>query len=230
VLDLLTVLFLFALFVFVFDPGMANVDEATYRALKGGGLLAAGGAAAMFAVMFLLAGHPERWGRFVQRAERVLPARIAHLIARLARTFAEGLAVLRRPGPLLRSALLSLPVWLAITVSIWLVTRGFHISMPFTGTFLVVALLVVGVTVPTPGSVGGFHYAYRVGTTVFFGVQNERAVGAAIVLHAISFGVAALLGVVFMLQDGLSFAKLRSMAATKEGGGAPPEPEGGLAP
>lgn len=224
VLDLLTVLFLFALFVFVFDPGMAHMDEATYRALKGGGLVAAAGVAAAFVVMFLLAGHPERLGQLVQRAERVLPARFAHLFARLARTFAEGLAVLRRPGPLFRSAVLSLPVWLAITAAIWLVTRAFRIEMPFTGAFLVVALLAIGVTVPTPGAVGGFHYAYRLATTVFFGVPSERAVGAAIVLHAISFGVAALLGVVFMLQDGLSFSKLKSMAASKEpgagGGGA----------
>jgi len=225
VLDLLTVLFLFALFVFVFDPGMANVDEATYRAIKGGGLAAAAGVAVAFAVMFLLAGHPERLGLLVQRAERVLPAGVAQIIARMARTFAEGLAVLRRPGPLFRAAVLSLPVWLAIAVAIWLVSRAFHINIPFTGTFLIVAVLVVGVSVPTPGAVGGFHYAYRLAATVFFGVPGERAVGAAIVLHAISFGVAALLGVVFMLQDGLSFAKLKSMAASKEqgaeGGGAP---------
>ena len=239
VLDLLTVLFLFALFVFLFDPGMANVDEATFRALKGGGLLAACGAGALLAFMFLLAGHPERWGRIVQRVEHVLPARIADFFARLARTFAEGLAVLRRPGPLLRAALLSLPVWLAITTGIWLVTRAFHVAMPYTGSFLIVALLTVGVTVPTPGSVGGFHYAYRVGATVFFGVPNERAVGAAIVLHAISFLPAVLLGTVFMLQDGLSFARLRSMAASNEpdaGGGdlaatppagGAPGPEGG---
>lgn len=225
VLDLLAVLLLFALFVFVFDPGMANVDAATYQAVKGGGLAAAGGVAAAFAVMFLLAGHPERLGRLAQKAELVLPERIAGVIARMARTFAEGLAVLRRPGPLFRAALLSLPVWLAIAAAIWLVAQAFHIAMPFTGTFLIVALLVVGVSVPTPGAVGGFHYAYRVGATVFFGVPDERAVGAAIVTHAISFGVAALLGVVFMLQDGLSFAKLRSMAASKSAGA-----EGGLAP
>jgi hypothetical protein len=225
VLDLVTILFLFALFVFLFDPGMASVDDATYRALKGGGLIAAAGVAGMLAVMFLLAGHPERLGRIVQRAERVLPPRFAHFFARLARTFAEGLAVLRRPGPLFRSAVLSLPVWLAITAGIWLVTRAFHIAMPFTGSFLVVALLAIGVTVPTPGAVGGFHYAYRVATTVFFAVPNERAVGAAIVLHAISFLPAALLGTVFMLQDGLSFGKLKSMAASKEGGA-----EGGGAP
>ena len=67
-------------------------------------------------------------------------------------------------------------------------------TIPFTGSFLIVALLVVGVAVPTPGAVGGFHEAFRIGTAVFYGVDNDRAVGAAIVLHAISFLPVTLLG------------------------------------
>ena len=33
---------------------------------------------------------------------------------------------------------------------------------------------------PTPGAVGGFHEAYRIGVTSFFGADNDHAVGAAI--------------------------------------------------
>ena len=47
------------------------------------------------------------------------------------------------------------------------------------------ALLVVGVAVPTPGAVGGFHEAFRLGATAFFGADNDAAVGAAILLHAV---------------------------------------------
>ena len=57
--------------------------------------------------------------------------------------------------------------------------------MPFTGSFLIMALLVVGVAVPTPGAVGGFHAAFRLGATTFFGAPDDAAVGAAIVLHAV---------------------------------------------
>ena len=67
---------------------------------------------------------------------------------------------------------------------IWVVARAFGIVMPFTGVVLMLALLVVGVAVPTPGGVGGFHEAYRLGATAFFGADNDAAVGAAIVLHA----------------------------------------------
>jgi uncharacterized protein (TIRG00374 family) len=227
ILDLLTVLFLFGVFVFFFDSGLRTTDPATYRAVKAGGVVAAATAVALLALMFLLAGHPERIGRAVQRAEHVLPARFAHLFARLARTFAEGLAVMRQARPLLRALYLSVPVWLSIAAGIWLVARAFHITMPFTGSFLIVALLTIGVAVPTPGAVGGFHYAFRVGATAFFGAPNERAVGAAIVLHAISFVPIAVLGLIFMVQDGLSLTRVRSLAGKGEAGAID---EAGVAP
>jgi len=48
----------------------------------------------------------------------------------------------------------------------------------------------------------------------------KRAVGAAIVLHAISFLPVALGGLIFMAQDGLTLGRLRHMAE-EPGDGAP---------
>jgi uncharacterized protein (TIRG00374 family) len=211
-LDVGTVLLLLAAFVFLFDPGMSRADSATYAAVKFGGALAGVTSLVGLVVMFVLAGHPERLEQLVHRVARVLPPRPAQAVARFARTFAEGLAVMRRPGPLAWSLLLSLPLWLCIAASIWFVSRAFHVTMPFTGSFLVIAVLTVGVAVPTPGAVGGFHYAYRVAATSFFGVPNERAVGAAIVLHAVSFVPVTVLGLIYMFQDGLSLTRARDLA------------------
>ena len=58
---------------------------------------------------------------------------------------------------------------------------------------------------------GGFHEAFRIGTAVFYGVDNDRAVGAAIVLHAASFLPVTLLGGLFMMQDGLNLARVRRL-------------------
>ena len=85
----------------------------------------------------------------------------------------------------------------------------FDVAMPFTGSWLMLGPLVVGVAVPTPGGVGGFHEAYRVGATAFFGADNNTAVGAAIVLHAISVLPVIIVGLLFIVQDGL---KLGGMA------------------
>jgi hypothetical protein len=79
------------------------------------------------------------------------------------------------------------------------------------------AVLVVGVAVPTPGAVGGFHKAYQIGAVAFFGAANDRAVGAALVLHAISFVPVTIAGAIFMAQEGVSLRGVRGMAAS--GGG-----------
>jgi uncharacterized membrane protein YbhN (UPF0104 family) len=164
-------------------------------------------------MVFVAAGHPERLGRLAGRAGRFLPARAARAVAHLVERFAGGFAVVRRPGPLVAALLLSLPLWLSIAASVWLVSRAFELGMSFVSSFLILLLLTVGVALPTPGAVGGFHYAFRVGATAFFGAATEPAVGAAIVLHAISFLPVTLLGLVFMLQDGLAVGGLRHWAA-----------------
>jgi uncharacterized membrane protein YbhN (UPF0104 family) len=82
----------------------------------------------------------------------------------------------------------------------------------YLGSFLVMTLLVVGVAVPTPGQVGGFHTAYKIAVMTFFGASEPTAVGAAIVLWAVSFVPVTLLGLVFMMREGLSLGRMREMA------------------
>jgi hypothetical protein len=137
---------------------------------------------------------------------------MADRLAGLARTFSSGFAVAREPRALGMALLWSIPLWVTISAEAWLVTIAFGIDMPFSGTFLLQALLVIGVAVPTPGAVGSFHEAYRFGVTTFFGAPNNLAVAAAIVTHAISFIPVVFVGLVFMAQDGLSVGGLRTIA------------------
>ena len=61
-LDLVTVLLLFGVFVVLVDPASLSGDPAMYGRVKAGGLLAAAASMAGLAVFFVLAGHPERLG------------------------------------------------------------------------------------------------------------------------------------------------------------------------
>ena len=213
VLDLIAVLALLAVYVW----GLA--DTSTWKPQLLGPIevsAAIGGAAsiALMVVMWVLATHPERIGGFVHSTERVLPHKLARRLGDLASTFSAGFAVARSPKGLLLSIFWSFPLWLAIAGETWAVTRAFLIDMPFAGTFLLQAMLVIGVAVPTPGGVGSYHEAYRLGVTTFFNAPNDQAVAAAIVVHFVSFVPILLLGALFMVQDGLSLGRLREMAGT----------------
>ncbi len=223
-LDLITVLMLFAWFVLTAEPGAVTGEPSEFARVKFGGLLAAGVAMAGAALLFVLAGHPETLGRVALRIERVLPERLARLVATFVETFAQGLAVMRQPRRMLIALALSLPLWLAIASGIWLTSQAFHITFPFQASFLVMTILVVGVAVPTPGAVGGFHLAYQIAVEVFFAAPSERAVGAAIVLHAISFIPVTLLGIYFMAREGLTLGGARRLAEEKAHDAREPAP------
>jgi uncharacterized protein (TIRG00374 family) len=221
VLDLLTVVALLASFIFIFDQGVGASNPAAFVALKWAGVTALAVALVALVVMFVLAGDPGRLRRAMTRLEEVVPSALAGLIGRVAEKFARGLGAVRRPGRLLVALLWSFPLWLSIAAGMWFVALAFRLDIPFPGSFLLIALLVIGVAVPTPGAIGGFHEAFRVGATMFFGAADSAAVGAAIVAHLISIGPALLLGLVFAAQVGLNLSGMRRIAAESD-----PEPHG----
>jgi uncharacterized protein (TIRG00374 family) len=212
VLDMLTVLGLLAAYVFFFRPELATTNAVAFEAVKWAGGTAAVGAIAALVVFFVLAGDPARLGKTLSRLEQVLPSTLAGLLARVAEKFATGLGAVRQPGRLLVALILSVPLWLSIATGTWAASMAFHLAVPFTGSFLLVALLVVGVAVPTPGAVGGFHAAYKFAVTTFFGAPDDAAVGAAIVLHALTIGPNLLLGLFFAAQAGLNISVMKQLA------------------
>jgi len=219
-LDTLTVLVLLASFVFVFGRDLAAANPTGFAIVKWAGATAAAVSTSVLAVLFVLAGQPERLGRAMARLERAMPSAFAGLVAKIAEKFVRGLGAIRRPSQLLIALAWSFPLWLSICLGIWSVAMAFRFAVPFTGSFLLLALLVLGVAVPTPGAIGGFHEAFRAGTTMFYGAPDDAAVGAAIVLHLFSIGPALLLGLFFAAQEGLNLTGMRRLANQPEQGPA----------
>jgi glycosyltransferase 2 family protein len=207
-LDLTAVLLLFAC-----SMPFLGVDVGAETRWAGG--LAAVAAVVGLGVLFACAGHPERLGLLVDRLTGWLPPRIASALGEFARRFAEGLGVMRDPVALITTMVWSVALWVSICLGIWLATLAFGLTMPFAGAFLVVMYLVVGVAAPTPGGAGGFHVMYKLAVTQYFAAGADAAAAAAIMLHLVSFVPVAILGFVFMWQDGLTLGSLKRMN-TKE--------------
>jgi uncharacterized protein (TIRG00374 family) len=219
VLDLVAVLALLATYVWGF-AGEASFPARLLNPIKVSATIAAGVAAALLVIMWILATHPERIGGLAAALARVLPGKFSGRVGRLASTFSSGFAAARDARQLALAVLWSFVLWTCIATQAWAVTIAFGIAMPFAGSFLLQSMLVIGVAVPTPGGVGSFHEAYRLGVTTFFGASKDQAVAAALVTHLISFIPPVLGGILFMAQDGLSFGRLEDMASSardKEG-------------
>jgi uncharacterized protein (TIRG00374 family) len=214
--DVVTVLVFLAAYVFFFGRALAAANPVAFQRLTWVGATAAIGSVIAMAVLFVLAGDPARLRVTMERLSQVLPSALAGMIARVAEKFARGLGAIRRPGRLVIAAIWSVPLWLSIAVGIWAAAMAFELPISFTGSFLIIALLSIGVTVPTPGAVGGFHFAFRYGATEYFGAPHDAAVGAAIVLHLLSIVPPLALGLLFAAQEGLNMAGMRRLADQAE--------------
>lgn len=211
--DLITVVILFGLYLYVLPHPSEQSRGALFNALRWGGGLAGLAALGVLAVLLAFHSYSEAALGYVERMLRWLPQRLARTLAEALRSFSGGLAVLRAPlRHLLAIAGQSLLVWLSIAAGIYANNLAFGIELPFHSTFLIIGFLTVGVAVPTPGMVGGFHESYRLAMTQAFGVAAGPAVAAGIAMHALSNLPVLVLGLLFLGREGLTLGKVAAVA------------------
>jgi uncharacterized protein (TIRG00374 family) len=226
--DMITVLVLFAAYLFVLPvPAAQREGEVLFELLgfrptamdfiEGAGALAL--LAVAFALAFLAALHANP-GRVVGWVERLLaraPRWLAEPLARMLHSFSDGLAVLRAPAPhLAKVGLQSLLAWLLIALGFHLNHLAFGIDLPFHATFLLIAFLVVGVAIPTPGMVGGFHAFYLIALHGVYGVDRATAAAAGLSAHALSNLPVLAFGLALLGREGLSLGRVAEVARDEQ--------------
>ena len=214
--DLITVLLLFALYLYVLPMPAAQTRGHLLDVLKVAGAAAGAGAILILGVLLAWHNHADRALRVADWLLRPFPARFAAAVSKAVRAFGEGLAVLKAsPAHLAAILAQSLVVWLLLAVSIYWNNRAFGLELPFHTAFLILAFLTVGVSIPTPGTVGGFHAFYRAALTEAYGVDNDVAAAAGIASHALGNLPVLLLGLAFLGREGLTVGKVANMSEAK---------------
>lgn len=208
-IDLVTVVALLALYLFVLPHPAAQTQDQLTGALMIGGAVAAFVALGLLAFLLALHANAQRALAWLQRWLAYTPPWLAKPIGRLLHSFADGLAVLRAPAlHLLLIGVKSIVLWLATAWSFHLTQQAFAIELPFQTTFLLMAFLVVGESIPTPGLVGGFHAFYVLALSEVLGVDKTAAVAAALTAHALTNLPVLLLGLACLGRERFSFGQL----------------------
>jgi glycosyltransferase 2 family protein len=159
VLDTLAVLVLFAFYlVFLAERYMPSTEQGRevfekirYATVVGLGLMV------LAAVLLMLILKSRRWHD-----------RVPRIIARHLFSFLDGLRAMQSRSAVAKTIALSFLIWLAISMQLWCLIRAYLQVFPFPGTFLIVAVTVVGVAIPTPGGVGGFQFFMNLSLIHFF--------------------------------------------------------------
>lgn len=219
VFDMWTVVFFFLVFI-VWPPLMPNLDDQARRSLE---VLSISGyvvGAGLFVGTLMLLGLFKYQERFVSVITRPI-AWIKKDWQQPAVTFfdhfLDGLRVLQRPRDLLITTIVSIIMWYVICWQIQMTLLAFDVHLPLRASFLLVTLSVLGLAVPTPGGVGGFHKATQVGMTMFFGLGLNQATGIAIAYHAICFVPITIIGLLCLPLLGVKLRDVESMSGEDDG-------------
>jgi uncharacterized protein (TIRG00374 family) len=153
-----------------------------------------------------------------------VPDLVSTEAGRLVAGFAAGFAPLRHAPTAILAVVWTLGVWLIGGLGYWLVMMAFDLELPFAAAvFCMGATALFAVLPSSPGYIGVFHYAIRVGLTIYgqgYGVPvpDATALSYAIVLHGVTVLVLLVLGLVGVRMLHLSAVELsRGLDRSEEG-------------
>jgi len=196
VFDLWSVVLFFLVFI-IWPPRMPELDEQARNSLE---LLSLSGyvaGAGLLIGTFILLGlfrYQERFVELLTRPVGWIKSSWRKPATNFFNHFLDGLRVLQRPRDLFITTVASLVMWYVIFWQVRFTLLAFDVDLPLRAAYLIVTMAVIGLAIPTPGGVGGFHKATQVGLTLFFGIGLNQATGIAIAYHAICFVPITIIG------------------------------------
>ncbi|HEX8871959.1 MAG TPA: lysylphosphatidylglycerol synthase transmembrane domain-containing protein [Candidatus Acidoferrum sp.] len=135
-------------------------------------------------------------------------------VARSVLGFSRGVQTIRTWSDMLAAIALSGIHWLLVVLCYYLVTLSFGgklAMLSFADAMLVLVFTMVGSAVQLPGIGGGAQALSIFAFTRLYGVEQEPAVAAALVLWLVTFAACSLAGVPLLAREGLSLRELRRM-------------------
>lgn len=146
--------------------------------------------------------------RIISSVSDNLGDRAQHVVAR----FAEGLGVLRSLKHALLVLVLTLAVWTVEAIAITLVMMSLNLSLPWVASLFLLVVLSLSFILPAaPGGLGTYEF-FVVAAMASFGLDSSRAIGLALVLHAIMYITSGILGLTCLWSESLSLRELNSRA------------------
>jgi uncharacterized protein (TIRG00374 family) len=148
-----------------------------------------------------------------ERIARTFPTSVREKVETLMGNFANGLQILGDKRKIFWVGVLSLAHWLVIALYYWIVFQACGFPLSFLAAFVVLAVLTLGIMLPAaPGYVGNFQY-FTVVALSLFSVSKEDALGISFVAHAGQFIPVTIIGLFYVIRQGLTVSDLQGKAS-----------------
>jgi glycosyltransferase 2 family protein len=129
--------------------------------------------------------------------------------------FARGVQTIRTWRELALAIFYSVLHWVGVALLyVWISHSlgGRLASIGFGDALLILAFTLVGSAIQLPGVGGGSQVACFLAYTAIFGVENEPAAAAAILIWLVTFAGVGVVGVPLLIHEGMSLGELKRLA------------------
>ncbi len=204
-LDLTSILTFFVIFAFrrwnefSHDPDIA----AWFYIVRAGAVAAAIALAMMIFFVFGLYFFRPTIRRMHETLGRILPQRFREPWMNFFDSFTDALELTRHRAAFARVVLCTVGIWLCLNSQFWLATRAVHHPLPFDASFFVTGVTTIGLAIPTPGGIGGFHKACQLVLTRFYRFDINSSVAVAVIFHLIGTLPVLITGLLLFAKEGL---------------------------
>ena len=150
---------------------------------------------------------------------RPLPDKWGYKINRMVISFSEGLSIIKDPGGLLATVILSFLIWGTFVSIYYPLYLAFEIgSIPIIPSLIILCLTVaIFITLfPTPGFLGAFQLGCVLALNGIFGVDPDKAFSYGIVAWIVTMGSTIVVGTIFMFKDHISIGEITSHSKEAE--------------
>jgi uncharacterized protein (TIRG00374 family) len=211
VLDLTSILSLFVIFAFLrwnefsHDPEIA----AWFYIVRAGAIASLLLLVALAGLMIGLAYFRESIRRLHETLGRLLPERFRSSWMHFFDSFTETLKITQNRRVFLLVVLCTVGIWACLTSQFWFATKAVHHPLPYDSSFFVTGVTTVGLAIPTPGGIGGFHKACQLVLTRFYGFSVDSSVAVAVLFHIIGTLPVLFTGLFLFAREGLRWKDVR---------------------
>jgi len=143
---------------------------------------------------------------------RILPKRFREPWMKFFDAFAKTLVIAERPGDFFTVLFATAMIWVCLTAQYSLVFIAMHHPLPYDATFFINGVTTIGVAIPTPGGVGGFHKLCQWALTSFYAFDIDSSVALALLMHLVGTVPVVVTGVTLFAREGLRWRDLRHQA------------------
>ena len=141
---------------------------------------------------------------------RIIPKRFRESWMKFFDSFTRSLDIVRHPLALLQVLLCTVAIWF------WLILVAAHRTLDFDTSFFICGVTTIGLAIPTPGGVGGFHKICQYVLTTFYKFDIDSSVAVTVLLHLVGTLPVVLTGIVLFFREGLNLKQLKEQTRADE--------------